>query len=321
MLPEQDCVGTMSPSVRWPEGKRFAFSVFDDTDMATLENVGGVYDFLGDAGFRTTKSCWAFSGDPTKGKFPGETLDDAPYRRWLVDLQAKGFEIGWHGATWHTSYRDTTAKALERFAEVFGHDPMIGASHTTGEESMYWGDRRLSGSRRWLYNILTHDHNRGRYHGDIEGDPRFWGDLCMKKIKYYRNFVFGDINTLLACPFMPYHNPACPYVNYWFASSDGNRIERYVRCISEAAQDRLEEQGGACIMYTHFSCGFLNGAQLEPRFESLMRRLSRKNGWFVPASTLLDHLLAVRGDREITAAQRRELERRWLRNKLLTGTD
>ena len=87
--------------IAWPEGKRFAFSIFDDTDMATLENVGGVYAFLGDAGFRTTKSCWVFRGDPRQGKFPGDTLDDAPYRRWLLDLQAKGFEIGWHGATWH----------------------------------------------------------------------------------------------------------------------------------------------------------------------------------------------------------------------------
>ena len=30
----------------WPEGKRFAFTVVDDTDAATVENVGAVYDFL-----------------------------------------------------------------------------------------------------------------------------------------------------------------------------------------------------------------------------------------------------------------------------------
>ena len=42
----------MSRSVAWPEGKRFAFSVFDDTDGATVENVGSVYAFLGDCGLR-----------------------------------------------------------------------------------------------------------------------------------------------------------------------------------------------------------------------------------------------------------------------------
>ena len=179
----------------------------------------------------------------------------------------------------------------------------------------------MHGSQRQLYNLLTGYRSRGKYRGHVEGDPCFWGDLCRAKIKYYRNFVFPDINTLGACPMMPYHNPQCPYVNYWFASSDGNRIERYLKCISEAAQDRLEEQGGACIMYTHFSCGFVNDARLDPRFQLLMQRLSFKNGWFVPVSTLLDHLLKVRGDREITTPERQSLETKWLWGKMFTGTD
>jgi hypothetical protein len=312
---------SMTPPVQWPEGKRFAFSVFDDTDLATLENVRSVYDFLHDCGFHTTKSCWVFRGDPRYGKFPGETTDDEPYRQWLVELQAKGFEIGWHGATWHSSLRDQTAKALDRFAELFGHYPAIGANHTSGNESLYWGDERLSGGRRLAYNLVTRFHNVAKYRGHQQGDPHFWGDLCRARVKYYRNFVFRDVNTLRACPFMPYHNPRCPYVNYWFASSDGNRIKRFLTCLSEAAQDRLEEEGGACIMYTHFACGFCEGGKLEPAFVSLMKRLASKNGWFVPASTLLDHLLKVRGDREINAAQQRKLEYRWLGDKMITGTD
>ena len=168
---------------------------------------------------------------------------------------------------------------------------------------------------------MTRYHNRGSFRGHVEEDPVFWGDLCRAKIKYYRNFVFRDVNTLKACPVMPYHVPQCPYVNYWFASSDGNRIARFLHCISEAAQDRLEAEGGACIMYTHFSCGFLNDAKLDPRFQQLMQRLSRKNGWFVPASALLDHLLKVRGDHEITPQEQRKLEYRWLWDKLFTGTD
>ena len=58
-----------------------------------------------------------------------------------------------------------------------------------------------------LYNLLTRFRNRGKYRGHVEGDPYFWGDLCRQKIKYYRNFTFRDINTLKACPFMPYHDP------------------------------------------------------------------------------------------------------------------
>ncbi len=309
------------PTCRWPEGKQFAFTIFDDTDGATLENVGGVYSFLADCGFRITKSCWVFRGEPDRGKHPAATLDDEPYRRWLLELQAKGFEIGWHGATWHGSPRARTMEALDRFAEVFGHNPQVGANHASNDECIYWGSPRLTGWRKAAYNLLTRYRNYSRFRGHVEGDPHFWGDLCQARIKYYRNFAFQDINTLSACPMMPYHDPRLPYVNFWFASSDGNRVERFNRCLSEPAQDRLEAAGGACIMYTHFACGFAERGRIEPRFRALMERLAKKNGWFVPAATLLDHLLQGKDRHDISPLQRRRLERKWLGEKLFVGTD
>jgi hypothetical protein len=311
----------MSGPVAWPDGKRFAFTVLDDTDGATLENVGGVYAFLAEQGFRTTKSCWVFGGDPDRGKHPGQTLDDEPYRRWLLELHAKGFEIAWHGATWHGSPRARTAQALDRFAEVFGEYPQTGANHASNEECIYWGSHRLSGWRRAAYNLLTRYRNCHRFRGHVEGDPHFWGDLCQARIKYFRNFAFQDINTLRACPFMPYHDPLRPRVNYWFASSDGDRVERFNKCISEADQDRLEAEGGACIMYTHFACGFADKGRLHPRFKSLMERLAKKNGWFVPVATMLDHLRQGKDQHDISAPRRRRLERKWLWEKLFVGTD
>ena len=72
-------------------------------------------------------------------------------------------------------------------------------------------------------------------------------------------------------------------------------------------------------MYTHFGAGFVVDGRIDPRFELLMRRLSGKNGWFVPVSTLLDHLVEAKGRHVITAAERRTLERRWLAHKLRVG--
>ncbi len=311
---------SMKASITWPEGKRFAFTVFDDTDWGTLANVGPVYAFLADCGFRTTRSCWLFRGDPNRGKNPGQTVDDDDYRNWLLDLQAKGFEIGWHGATWHSSERERTAAALARFAEVFGHDPAAGANHTGQEEGMYWGSKRVTGWRRLIYNVLTGYRNHNKYFGDVEGSPYFWGDLCKQRIKYFRNFIFKDINTLKACPLMPYVNPPKPYVNYMFASSDGNEIGAFNRCLRESDQDRLEVEGGACIMYTHFAKGFCPEGKLDRRFQELMARLARKNGWFVPTGTLLNYLLAQRGPLTCSDRERRRLERRWLWEKLFTGT-
>ncbi len=60
----------MKTSVNWPEGKQFAFSVFDDTDLATFENVSGVYALLKDCGFRTTKSCWVFAATRIAASMP-----------------------------------------------------------------------------------------------------------------------------------------------------------------------------------------------------------------------------------------------------------
>jgi hypothetical protein len=310
----------MTPGITWPDGKQFAFTVFDDTDLATVENVAPVYAFLADCGFRTSKSCWVFNDDPACGQNPGETLEDDEYRRWLLELAARGFDVDSHGASWATSRRERTAAAMERFAQVFGRYPRIAANHTGQTESIYWGNARLTGLRSVVYDVLTRYRNHNKYRGQVEGDEHFWGDLCREKIKYVRNFVYRGINTLKICPFMPYHDPSKPYVNAWFASAEGGKAESFIRCVSEENQDRLETEGGACIMYTHFAKDFYADGRLNPRFRELMLRLSRKNGWFVPVATLLDWLRQTNGPHNITNAERRRLERKWLLEKCFTGT-
>jgi hypothetical protein len=309
-----------TPRLQWPDGKRFAFTVFDDTDAATLENVGEVYTMLTDLGFRTTKSCWPLRGLDGAGKNAGQTCADDDYRSWLMRLQAKGFEMAWHGATWQSSPREETIRGLDAFAAIFGHDPRCGANHTDLAEGIYWADKRLTGINALAYNLLTRRRNHGHYLGEIPGNCYYWGDVCRERIKYYRNFVFQEINTLNACPLMPYHDPRRPLVQNWFAASNGVDCRRFNHCISEKSQDRLDEEGGACVMYTHFAFGFLRQGQIEPRFRALMERLAKKGGWFVPVSTLLDHLLAARGPADITDAQRGRLERKWLIEKIIVGS-
>lgn len=310
----------MNPAVTWPEGKRFAFTVFDDTDAASLANVREVYAFLRDCGLRTTKSVWPLAGHEAPEVVGGSTCAEPEYLAWVQSLQQEGFEIGFHNATYHSSLRAQTLQGLDAFRQIFGHNPQTMATHTTCREGMYWGPDRLTGWRRVLYNLLTAGRQTGRFCGHVEGTPYFWGDLCRQRIKYVRNFVFREINTLNACPFMPYHDPARPYVNAWFASTEGGRVEPFVQAMSEANQDRLEAEGGACIMYTHFAKGFYADGRLQPRFQELMQRLARKKGWFVPVATLLDYLAEKQGVHVLTAAERAGLERRWLAHKLRVGT-
>ena len=42
----------------YPQNKNFAFTIFDDTDYANIDNVKPIYDYLYDLGLLTTKSIW-----------------------------------------------------------------------------------------------------------------------------------------------------------------------------------------------------------------------------------------------------------------------
>jgi hypothetical protein len=305
----------MHNRIPWPEGKDFAFTLFDDTDLQTAENTVDVYAFLADIGLRTTKSVWPIRGDKTPS-MGGATCEDPKYLQWVLTLMERGFEIGLHNVTYHTSLREDTIRGVERFRDLFGHYPYSMANHTGCQEDIYWGNYRLTGSHEKLYNLLLRNKYKGLFQGHIESSPLFWGDVCREKVKYVRNFVFGNINTLDACPFMPYHDPMRPYVNYWFASSQGPVASSFISTVSEKNQDRLAAEGGACIMYTHLAGGFTENGRIHPRFKFLMERLAKMNGWFVPVRTLLDYLLATNGHHDITSRDRNSLERKWLKFKI-----
>jgi len=89
--------------------------------------------------------------------------------------------------------------------------------------------------------------------------------------------------------------------------------------LTEANQERLEAEGGACIMYTHFGRGFYEDGRLLPRFRALMERLAGRAGWFVPVTTLLDYIQAKRGPVTLVSPEREALERHWLKHKILYG--
>jgi hypothetical protein len=306
--------------MRWPDGRRFAFTIIDDPDGQDYGVGVEVYALLRDLGFQTSRAVWPV-GPRRPTNSGGETCASVPYLQHTLDLQRRGFEIAYHNATPHTSPREETDAALERFRDMFGDYPRTMANHYN-EEAIYWGAARVSGVRRFLYNGATLGRRSNRHHGHVEGSPLFWGDLCRERIHYCRNFVFDEVDTLAACPMMPYHDPARPYVAAWYAAAEGAAGPSFMRMISDRNQERLEESGGACILYTHFGHGFHDGGKLEPEFVRLMTRLARANGWFVPVGTLLDHLRAQADGQTytLTPPERRRLELRWLRQKLLRGT-
>lgn len=303
-------------SIRWPEGKTFAFTIFDDTDREALGNYEKVYDLLKDKGLLTTKSVWPINGSQ-QSVHAGSACEDPAYLKHMLDLQRSGFEIGYHGTTYHSAPRAEIKRGLDLFEQLFGHSPKTMANHTGQAESIYWGPARVTGPQRWAYNCLTLGKYRKSFSGHCEESPYFWGDLCRDRIEYVRNFITSDINTLKAYPSMPYYDPERPYVRQWYCSSEGPEVNSFVETISEEHQDRLEEEGGACIMYTHFAFGFQDASgTVHPRFRQLIDRISKKNGWFVPVGTLLDYIRNQRGDRVICSTERARMERQWIMHKI-----
>jgi hypothetical protein len=303
------------PVIEWPGGKDFAFTIFDDPDLDTVENVVAVYSFLHDIGLRTTKAVWPIRGNSTP-KIGGATCEDEQYLKRILNLKDQGFEIALHNVTYHTSTREETTHGLEVFNRLFGHYPHSIANHTGCNEGIYWGNSRLSGLQKIIYDAL-HLSRQNVHQGHVETSPLFWGDLCRQRIKYVRNFSYGDINTLKVCPFMPYHDPDRPYVNYWFGVSEGATVETFNSMLSEQNQDRLASEGGACIMYAHLACGFLENGKINNCFRVLMERVSKMNGWFVPVHSLLDHVLSIRGHHSISSSERSRMERKWLMHKII----
>lgn len=313
-------MSAVKSKVEWPCGKRFAFTIVDDTDASTVENVRAVYDFLAAQGFRITKTVWPLDplGKPFTG---GHSLENPHYRNWVATLAADGFEIALHGISDGASTRERVFEGLSRFRESIGHDPRLHANHVGQTECLYWGTERFDGIVRLIYEAGRRAGNaRGRsgFEGHVEGSSYFWGDLCLERIDYVRNLVFNDINTLKMDPLMPYHDARRPYVRFWFSASDGAGVENYCRLLSEENQDRLLEEEGACVVYTHLGSTFVKDGHLNQRFVELMKRLSKMNGWFVPASQLLDYIGARRGWPNVSdnryAMQLMQL--RWLMQKL-----
>lgn len=299
---------------RFPNNKQFAFTIIDDTDLSTVENVGPVYRLLNDLGMRTTKTVWPLAS-VRAGRIGGSSLQDLEYLKFILKLKDSGFEIALHNVRNYDSKRGTIEQGLREFRGRVGHDPRVHSNHCDNRDNIYWGAARFH-MLGPLYRAGTTLLDRHTFEGHDPSTEFFWGDLCRERVDYVRNFVFREINLDRLNPSMPYHDPSRPFVKYWFSSCEGADVIGFRERICEANQDRLEAEGGVCIMYTHLACGFARAGRVDPRTEQLFRRLATRNGWFVPVCDLLDFLREERKTAEISARELVSMEQQWIRDRV-----
>jgi hypothetical protein len=306
---------------RFPDNKKFAFTIFDDTDKATVENVKPVYDLLEKLGIFTTKSVFVFSNKNPQYEFDcGDSLEDENYLKFIKHLRDKGFEIGFHGARSGGSNRKTVVESLEVFKEKIGYYPKTYANHAGNIESLYWGKSRLNFSIvQFMYRLATIN-KKYKFEGDNPGSAYFWGDIAKKRIDYIRNFVFDEINLLNINPTIPYRDCKKVYSNFWFSSSEGHNVDAFNKLLNFRNIDKLEREGGVCIIYTHFANGFTKNGIVNKTTEESLFNLSRRNGWFVPVSTLLDFLRDKNSSDVLSWREQTSMEYKWFLSKIIHGT-
>lgn len=299
----------------FPEGKRFAFSIVDDTDVATVENVSPVYSLLLSLGMRTTKTVWPFRWHGEGSNFASsQTLEDPEYVAFVQKLAADGFEIASHGATMESSDRHTTMAALERHREVFGAIPRLYVNHSFNCENIYWGTHRIDDPiLKRLYRRVN-GKSVGYYQGHVPGSAWWWGDLCHLHHEYVRNMTFSSLNVLKANPSMPYADPSRPLVRSWFSTADADDCREFIDLVTPDRVDRLEAEGGVCIISTHLGKRYVENGRVHPKVEQALRDIARRPGWFTPVSPLLDWLRSQQAPATtgtLPAREWRRMQWRW----------
>jgi hypothetical protein len=286
---------TSQPLIAFPDGKKFAFSIFDDTDVATLEYIRPIYELLDRLGFRTTKSVWPLPYQGSSEYEGSATLDDSEYARYVRHLQERGFEIAFHGARMESSERAEIHRAFEVYRQNLGSYPTAYAAHGHNCDNLYWGaDRFRFRFWRWLYAAAGGRHEQ-RGEGHRKESRYYWGDLAQQHLRYVRSFTYDELNLWKITTAIPYRTAGTPGVNAFFPSTFADNVEEFIELLSPTRQTQLEREGGLAIVGTHFGKGFLRDGRVHPQIVELLTQLSRRQGWFPPVSTLLDYVTGIQG--------------------------
>jgi hypothetical protein len=300
--------------LNWPDNKDFAFTIIDDTDDATLTNIKPVYDFLSKINMKTTKTVWVY---PPRDEHIGQSLQDNTYAEYIIGLDKEGFEIQLHDVGSGAFTTNEINAGFDVFKNIFGRFPSLHTNHSRNPGNIYWGYKRYGPILNRILKLFSK--KQTLFQGEEEKSLHFWGALSKEHIRYARNRDFQGINTLMFDPKMPYREKSKDkFSNYWFSCSAGNNLASFNSLISKANIDRLIQEKGCCIVYTHFGEDFANDTDnLSKSFVDKMSYLKEQNGWFVPATEILDHLKSQQKNDWAYGFYLNFVDLIWLFNRLL----
>jgi hypothetical protein len=270
----------------------FRFTIIDDTDDATLENIKPIYDFLTEKNIFITKTVWVY---PPRDRYSnGDSLQRKEYANYIKELSKRGFEIALHNVGSGDYDRKEILEGIEEFHRILGFYPRIHINHSYNKDSVYGGHKRFNKPFSYIIRKLYPQYAKG-FQGDEEGSDYFWGDRHKELITFSRSHEFGDLNTLQIDKLSPYVDPwRNKYSNYWFSCSFAPNQNVFAHLLSNKNIDSLVENNGTAIVYTHFGY-FMQNNKIDIRFlESINYLSSKKGGLFLPVSELLNTIAQER---------------------------
>jgi hypothetical protein len=276
-------------SLCYPDRKRFAFSILDDSENETVAELRPIYRLLHELGISATKIVCS-QPHQAGGRINSCTLQDPEYLEFVLELRDLNFEIAWGGTSRGSNSRDRVIEGLEQFRELLGYYPRVRTNSRNSRENLYWGSERLD---QPLLKALMHralPAPAGYFLGHSEGSPFWWGDVCLERVDYTLNLTFDEVNLLRVNPSMPYYDGNRPFVRWWFSASDADNCAEFNQLLRPDRQERLEREGGTCIAATQLAQGFVRNGVVNRLARKRLESMAARPGWFTPVSTLLDYL-------------------------------
>ena len=301
-------------TVHLPDGGKFAFTILDHPETAAVSAVRGMYDLLDEFGIRVSRAVWSF-GSADSGRYDSRgSLEDSEQLEFALELQSRGHEICWAGASRGANRRERTIEGLERFREVFGQYPRLYVNSSTNRESLYWGSDRIDQPLLKAVAQRAAPTPIGYYLGHVDESAFWWGDVCRQHIDYVLNLTFEEVNVRRINPGLPYHDPLRPWVRWWFSATEVDNGGEFNQLLRPDRLERLVREAGCCIISTKLARGYLR----DPQGERLTRRrvdsLVKAGGWFATASALLDHYRAHGAGEVLSESEWDNMQRRFTRD-------
>lgn len=300
----------------FPDNKKFAFAILDDTDNATLKNIEPIYQYLKNKKIISTKTVWMLPSNKNEhGHTHGSSLANKNYSAFISKLKYQGFEITSHGARGASSKRSVIIKGLKTYKKSIGNYPYMHINHSMNKDNLYWGEHRLTFSPlQWAYRATK---GKTLFFGHIKNSPYFWGDIAKRSIKYSRDFSFHEINLAKIGSIVPrYVNGKSNYLK-WFYTSNGRDINTFNKLLSPKNLDLIEMDGGYTIIYTHFGKGFFNRGQINPLFKQRIEDLTKRSVWITTTGELLEFLEKQTHKTRNNCLEEFRLQLRWSLEQLL----